>query len=95
MMKIALWNAMLLIRTPVQAALTVLMVLHLVAGLAGAVMIFTGYGVEAADQIPFVYRVIASVLMAGVFVILSALSFYLDSLVFRVTPRNRLLFLWG
>ena len=34
-------------------------------------------------------------LMAGVFVVLSALSFYLDSLVFRVTPRNRLLFLWG
>lgn len=95
MMKIALWNAMLLIRTPVQAALTVLMVLHLVAALAGAVMIFTGYGVDAADQIPFVYRIIAPVLMAGVFVVLSALSFYLDSLVFCVTPRNRLLFLWG
>ena len=95
MVKIALWNAMLLIRTPVQEALTVLMVLHLVAALAGAVMIFTGYGVAAADQIPFVYRVIAPVLMAGVFVVLSALSFYLDSLVFRVTPRNRLLFLWG
>lgn len=95
MMKIALWNAMLLIRTPVQAALTVLMVLHLVAGVAGAVMIFTGYGVDAANQIPFVYRVIAPVLMAGVFVVLSALSFCLDSLVFRITPRHRLLFLWG
>lgn len=95
MVKIALWNAMLLIRTPVQALLTVLMVLHLVAAVAGAVMIFTGYGVEEVDQIPFVYRLIAPVLMAGVFVILSALSFYLDSLVFRVTPRNRLLFLWG
>ena len=95
MVKIALWNAMLLIRTPVQAALTVLMVLHLAAGVAGAVMIFTGYGVDAVDKIPFVYPVIAPVLMAGVFVVLSALSFYLDSLVFRVTPRNRLLFLWG
>ena len=93
MMKTGLWNAMLLIRTPVQAALTVLMALHLVAALAGAVMIFTGYGVDAVDQAPFVYRVIAPVLMAGVFVVLSALSFYLDSLVFRVTPRNRLLFL--
>ncbi|WP_335949669.1 hypothetical protein [Salipiger bermudensis] len=95
MVKIALWNAMLLIRTPVQAALTVLMVLHLAAGVAGAVMMFTGYGVDAVDQIPFVYRVIAPVLMAGVFVVLSALSYYLDSFVFRVTPRNRLLFLWG
>ena len=36
MVKIALWNAMLLIRTPVQALLTVLMVLHLVAAVAGA-----------------------------------------------------------
>ncbi|MEY8828555.1 hypothetical protein AB9K34_09065 [Sedimentitalea sp. XS_ASV28] len=95
MVKIALWNAMLLLRTPVQAALTVLMVLHLVAAVAGAVMMFTGYGVDAVDQVPFVYRIIAPVLMAGVFVVLSALSFYLDSLVFRVTPRNRLLFLWG
>ncbi|EAU44336.1 hypothetical protein [Salipiger bermudensis] len=95
MVKIALWNAMLLIRTPVQATLTVLMVLHLAAGVAGAVMVFTGYGVDAVDQTPFVYRIIAPVLMGGVFVALSALSFYLDSLVFRVTPRNRLLFLWG
>ena len=39
MVKIALWNAMLLIRTPVQEALTVLMVLHLVAALAGAVLL--------------------------------------------------------
>lgn len=95
MVKIALWNAMLLIRTPVQAALTVLMALHLVAALAGTVMIFTGYGVDAVDQAPFVYRIVAPVLIAGVFVVLSAFSFYLDSLVFRVTPRNRLLFLWG
>ena len=65
-----------------------------VAALAGAVIIYTGYGVDAVDQAPFVYRVIAPVLMAGVFVVLSALSYYLDSLVFRVTPRNRLLFLW-
>ncbi|QEW23718.1 hypothetical protein LA6_005956 (plasmid) [Marinibacterium anthonyi] len=95
MVKIALWNAMLLIRPPIQVVLTLLMVLHLVAALAGAVMIFTGYGVDAVDQVPFVYRIIAPVLIAGVFVVLSAMSFYLDSLVFRVTPRNRLLFLWG
>ncbi|WP_420006662.1 hypothetical protein [Arenibacterium sp. LLYu02] len=94
MMKIALWQAMLLIRTPLQMLLTVLMVLHLAAAVAGAVMIFTGSGVDAVDRLSFVYRLMAPVLMAGVFVVLSALSFYLDSLVFRLTPRNRLLFLW-
>ncbi|WP_349294746.1 hypothetical protein ABEB22_20945 (plasmid) [Thioclava sp. 'Guangxiensis'] len=95
MLKIAFWNALLLIRTPVQAVLTVLMVLHLAAAVAGTVMIFTGYGVDAIDQFPFVYRIIAPVLMGGVFVILSAMPYYLDSLLFRVTPRNRMLFLWG
>ena len=94
MVKIALWQAMLLIRTPLQMLLTVLMVLHLAAAVAGAVMIFTGSGVDAVDRIPFVYRLMAPVLMAGIFVVLSALSFYLDSLVFRLTPHNRLLFLW-
>ncbi|ATG37799.1 hypothetical protein PhaeoP23_03722 (plasmid) [Phaeobacter piscinae] len=95
MMKIALWQAILLIRTPLQMLLKVLMGLQLAAGVAGAVMIFTGYGVDAVDRLPFVYRLMAPVLMAGVFVVLSALSFYLDSLVFHLTPRNRLLFLWG
>ena len=94
MMKIALWQAILLIRTPLQMLLTVLMVLHLAAAVAGAVMIFTGSGVDAVDRIPFVYRLLAPVLMAGIFVVLSALSFYLDSLVFRFTPHNRRLFLW-
>lgn len=93
-MKIALWQAILLIRTPLQMLLTVLMVLHLAAAVAGAVMIFTGSGVDAVDRIPFVYRLLAPVLMAGIFVVLSALSFYLDSLVFRFTPHNRRLFLW-
>lgn len=51
MVKIALWNAMLLICTPVQALLTVL---HPVVAAAGADMIFTGYDVDAAGQIPFV-----------------------------------------
>ncbi len=94
MMKIALWQAMLLIRTPVQMLLTLLMVLHLAAAVAGAVLIFTGSGVDAVDRLPFVYRLLAPVLMAGIFVGLSALSFFLDSLVFRLTPHNRLLFLW-
>lgn len=93
-MKIALWHAILLIRPPLQMLLTVLMGLHLAAAVAGAVMIFTGSGVDAVDSLPVVYRLMAPVLMAGIFVVLSALSFYLDSLVFRLTPHNRLLFLW-
>lgn len=62
MMRISLWNALLLIRPPVQALLKVLMGLHLIAMIAGTIMIFTGYGLDVADRVPVVYRMIAPLL---------------------------------
>lgn len=95
MLRVALWNALLLVRVPVQLVLRVLMVFHLAAAVAGVVVVFTGTGVPAIDDHPAVFRIFAPAFMFGIYALLSWVSYSLDRMIFKVTPEDRLLFLWN
>ena len=95
MFRVALWNALLLVRAPVQIVLRILMVFHLCAAVAGVVVVFVGTGIPSIDDYPAIFRIFATVLMFGVYVLLSWASYILDRAIFKVTPQDRLLFLWN
>ncbi|MFV1761516.1 hypothetical protein VWY69_00330 [Phaeobacter sp. A90a-4k] len=89
-LRFMIWNAMILVRRPVQFLLRIFMVLSLGAALGASVAFFTGTGSERLDEnLPFIAKLLAPVILAGFYFMWSALSYLYDSAVFRLTPDGR------
>ena len=93
MLRAAFWNALVLVRGPLQILLKVVMLIHLVGGIAGVVVIFTGTGIPNLDDAPMVFRILAPLYMFGVYVLASWISVKIDSLIYGSTPEGRRVFL--
>lgn len=93
MLRVALWHALLLVRGPVQFMLRILMYLHLFGAVAGVIIIFIGTGEPSIDDGPIIIRILAPVVLFGIYMAMSWISYLIDSLIFRVTPEDRQLYL--
>ncbi|AXQ96324.1 hypothetical protein LV780_21575 (plasmid) [Cereibacter azotoformans] len=93
MLRAAFWNAMVLVRAPVQLGLKVVMLIHLIGALGGVVVLFTGTGLPALDSAPLIFRLLASLYMLGVYILASWASLRLDRAVEQGAPGKRRIFL--
>ncbi|WP_120632594.1 hypothetical protein [Ruegeria sp. EL01] len=84
------WNALLILRRPIQFILRLSMFFSLAATVVGVVMIFTGTGNDRLDaDMPFIVRLLAPVIVAATYFLWSGISYLYDSAVFRLTPEGR------
>lgn len=94
-LRFMIWNALLLIRRPFQFFVRIFMFLSLGAAICAFVVIFTGTGNEKLDNdLPFIAKLLAPVILAGTYFMWSGVSYLYDSAVFRLTPEGRSLTLF-
>jgi len=95
MLRFMIWNALLLLRCPIQFFVRVMMFLSLGGTIVGVVMIFTGTGNEQFDvEAPLFAKLLAPVIMTGTYFLWSGVSYLYDSAVFKLTPEGRTLSLF-
>ncbi|WP_227272028.1 hypothetical protein [Roseobacter weihaiensis] len=87
-MKFTVWNAMVYLRVPLRFMMKFFAWLFLLGSIAGFFAIVFGYNGE-----PLMVQVGALLVMVLLFWLWSAAAYYYDSLLFRLTPKERELFL--